>query len=134
MLKGIGASNGYGIGKAVIIEDANLDYSSVRYAGAEAEKSRLQNAVDTFIKETTEMIEALKSSAGEKEAEILEGHLTMLNDPFMLSGINEQIDAGLVAEAAADAVFKMFYELDSILYREGELIDEWSGNKAEDLF
>ena len=31
-------------------------------------------------------------------------------------------------------VFKMFYELDSILYREGELIDEWSGNKAEDLF
>lgn len=111
MLKGIGASNGYGIGKAVIIEDANLDYSSVRYAGAEAEKSRLQNAVDSFIKETVEMIEALKSSAGEKEAEILEGHLTMLNDPFMLSGINEQIDAGLVAEAAADAVFKMFYDM-----------------------
>ena len=31
-------------------------------------------------------------------------------------------------------VFRMFYELDSIIYKEGELLDEWSGNKAEDLF
>ena len=111
MLKGIGASAGYGIGKAVIIEDANLDYQAVRYAGAEAEKARLQAAVDGFIKETAEMVEAVRISAGEKEAEILEGHLTMLNDPFMLSGMNEQIDAGLVAEAAADMILKTFHDM-----------------------
>ena len=36
MLRGIGASQGYGIGKAVIIEDVNLDYSAVKYSGADS--------------------------------------------------------------------------------------------------
>ena len=32
MLKGIGASQGYGIGKAVIINDMNTDYSNIEYS------------------------------------------------------------------------------------------------------
>ena len=35
MLKGIGASQGYGIGKAVVIKNESLDYSSVKYSDAE---------------------------------------------------------------------------------------------------
>ena len=31
MLKGIGASQGFGIGEAVVIRDMNLDYSAVKY-------------------------------------------------------------------------------------------------------
>ena len=31
MLKGIGASQGFGIGKAVVIRDINLDYSFVKF-------------------------------------------------------------------------------------------------------
>lgn len=42
MLKGIGASQGYGIGKAVLIKDINLDYSKVRYSDAATEKERLK--------------------------------------------------------------------------------------------
>ena len=127
MLKGIGASQGYGIGKAVVIEDANLDYSAVRYGGAEAEKTRLQAAVDAFVKETGEMIESIKKSAGEKEAEILNGHLTMLNDPFMISGMNEQIDAGSVAEAAVDSVCGMFFDMFS------GVEDEMMRQRASDI-
>ena len=41
MLKGIGASRGYGIGKAVVIKDCNLDYKQVKYAGAEEAASDL---------------------------------------------------------------------------------------------
>ncbi len=111
MLQGIGASQGYGIGKAVIIEDVTLDYSAVRYAGAEEEKARLARAVEAFTAETNEMIASLKQSAGEKEAEILEGHLTMLADPFMLSQMNDLIDGGAVAESAADTVCTMFYDM-----------------------
>ena len=127
MLKGIGASQGYGIGKAVIIEDVNLDYSAVRFTDAASEKARLQAAVDGFIKETAEMVSALKTSAGEKEAEILEGHLTMLNDPFMLSGMNDLIDSGSVAEAAADSVCNMFYEMFS------GIEDEMMRQRASDI-
>ena len=52
MLKGIGVSQGYGIGRAVIIGDISTDYSNVKYTDAESEKARLQNAVDSFIEET----------------------------------------------------------------------------------
>ena len=49
MLKGVAASQGYGIGKAVVINDISTDYSNVKYTDAESEKARLQNAVDSFI-------------------------------------------------------------------------------------
>jgi len=111
MLQGIGASQGYGIGKAVIIEDLSLDYSAVKYTSAEEEKARLQKAMEDFTVETREMVEKLKSSAGEKEAAILEGHLTMLEDPFMQSQMSDNIDAGMTAEASADTVCTMFYEM-----------------------
>ena len=127
MLKGIGASQGYGIGRAVIIEDANLDYSAVKYQSAESEKTRLQAAVKEFIKVTVEMVESIKKSTGEKEAEILEGHITMLNDPFMISGMNEQIDSGSVAEAAADAVCQMFIDMFS------GIEDEMMRQRASDI-
>lgn len=111
MLQGIGASQGYGVGKAVIVDDVPLDYSAVRYTTPEEEKARLDRAVDAFTRETTEQIAALKASAGEKEAMILEGHLTMLQDPFMLSQMKDNIDGGAVAEAAADTVCRMFIDM-----------------------
>lgn len=104
MLKGIGASQGYGIGRAVILQEACLDYSGVVYSGAEAEKARLHRAVDRFTEETLALAESLKESAGEPEAEILSGHLMMLRDPYMLSQMEEAIDGGAVAEAGVDTV------------------------------
>lgn len=100
MLKGIGASQGYGIGNAVVISDAKLDYNHVEFTTAQNEKERLQKAVDTFIKETRKLADDVKNSAGDKEAEILEGHIVMLSDPFMLSQMQDNIDAGSVAEKA----------------------------------
>lgn len=111
MLKGIGASQGYGIGKAVIMNDMNTDYSSVEYSGEENEKARLKNAVESFTAETQKLAEKLKKSAGEKEAEILEGHIVMLSDPFMISQMEENISAGAAAEKAVDTVCQMFIDM-----------------------
>ena len=111
MLQGIGASQGYGIGKAVIIEDISLDYSAVKYTTAEEEKSRLNKAVEAFTAETREMAEGLKASAGEKEAEILEGHIAMLSDSLMLARMNENVESGCIAEAAVDTVCTELYDL-----------------------
>lgn len=127
MLQGIGASNGYGVGKAVIIEDIPLDYTAVRFSSPEEEKARLDDAVAAFEKETAEQIAALKASAGEKEANILEGHLTMLQDPFMLSQMKDYIDAGSVAEAAADSVCQMFIDMFS------GVEDEMMRQRASDI-
>ena len=53
MLHGIGASEGIGIGTAVLVAEPDLDYSHVTPAGPEAEKARLAAAVDTFIQKTS---------------------------------------------------------------------------------
>ena len=70
MLKGIGASQGYGIGNAVVISDAKLDYNHVEFTTAQNEKERLQKAVDTFIKETRKLADDVKNSAGDNRISV----------------------------------------------------------------
>lgn len=127
MLKGIGASQGYGIGTAVIIKDTKLDYGHVQFTTAENEKERLQKAVDAFIKETRALSQEVKKSAGDKEAEILEGHIVMLSDPFMLSQMQENIDGGCIAEKAVDSVCTMFIDMFS------GVDDELTQQRASDV-
>lgn len=111
LLKGIGASQGYGIGRAVIIKNADLDYTNVKYTTAEEEKAKLHNALKSFDLQTKKLAEKLKQSTGVKEAEILLGHIVMLNDPFMLSQIEENIVSGATAEKAVDTVCMKFYDM-----------------------
>lgn len=127
MLKGIPASQGYGIGKAIVIEDVSTDYSKVRYTDAQTEKERLQKAVDKFIEETKTLAESVKKSAGDKEAEILEGHIVMLSDPFMISQMQDNIEAGAVAEKAVDTVCSMFIDMFS------SVDDELTNQRASDV-
>lgn len=111
MQKGIGVSEGYGIGKAVVIKEVDLDYSSVSFSTPEGEKQRLQEAVAAFKAETEQMVETLTASAGAKQAEILQGHIEMISDPFMVQQMEEAIDGGAVAEAAADTVCQSFHDM-----------------------
>lgn len=109
--KGTGVSEGYGIGKAVVIKEVNLDYSDAVYSGADNECARLDSAVNAYTEATKALVEELKSRAGEKNAEILEGHLVMLADPFMIGQMKEAISSGSVAEAAVDTVTTMFHQI-----------------------
>ena len=70
MKKGIGASQGYGIGHVVVIKEANLDFKTVTVSDVEAEKKRFQDALDVFMEKTQAMADDIKSRIGEKEAEI----------------------------------------------------------------
>ena len=53
MLHGIGASEGIGIGTAVLVAEPDLDYSYVTPAGPEAEKARLATAEPTMQEGST---------------------------------------------------------------------------------
>ena len=127
MLKGTPASQGYGIGTAIVLEDVSTDYSNVRYTDAQSEKDRLQKAVDSFIEETKALAQSVKETAGDKEAEILEGHIVMLSDPFMISQMQDNIDAGSVAEKAVDTVCNMFIDMFS------SVDDELTNQRASDV-
>ena len=110
-LKGAGVSAGYGIGRAVVVRQADLDYSARAFTTADEEKARLADAAGRYRTETRALADRLKEEAGGKNSEILEGHLAMLDDPFMLGQMNENIDGGQTAEAAVDAVCTMFYQM-----------------------
>ena len=109
MLKGIGVSQGIGIGKAVILKETKLDDTAVKYTCAAAEKARLAKAVTDFIAATERRVLQLSRSVGAKEAAILQGHIAVLTDPAIRRQMNESIDAGATAEAAADTVCTRFF-------------------------
>ena len=89
ILRGIAASDGIGLGRAVCVREESLDYSGVTYSGKDSEKARLQEGIEQFNQRTTAMAAEIRERVGEKESEILTGQVTMLADPFMLSQMQE---------------------------------------------
>ncbi len=126
-LRGIGVSSGYAVGKAIVIKEIERDLNSAVYTTAEEEIKKFQDAVSVYTKNTNELIEQLTKTAGKKNAEILEGHLVMLSDPFMLSQINDSIAGGNTAVKATDSVCNGFYDMFS------SVDDEMMKQRASDI-
>ena len=111
ILRGIAASDGIGLGRAVCVREENLDYSDVAYSGKESEKARLQAAIEEFEQRTSAMAEHIRQQVGDTESEILTGQIAMLADPFMRSQMQDAIDGGACAEAAVDNVCTMYADM-----------------------
>lgn len=111
MLKGIGASDGIGIGKVMIIVEQSLDYTPKQITDVNAELERYQNAVELFCSNTMEQAENIRKSTGEKEAEILLGHIAIIRDPFMGGEIEKLINTHQCAEAAVEQICNMFIDM-----------------------
>lgn len=108
MLKGIPASEGIGIGRAVVVEQQNITYETGPAADPEQEKARLHRAIDGCIRYTEGLAEKLEQSLDPRDTEIIRGHVTMLSDPFLIEQIEANIDGGQPAEAAAESVLDLF--------------------------
>ena len=111
MLKGIGVSDGIGIGRVMILAEQSLDYTPKEITDIDAELARYREAVDKFCDNTVEQANAIRQSTGDKEAEILEGHIAIIRDPFMGGEIENLIKANQCAEAAVDQICKMFIDM-----------------------
>ena len=107
MLRGIPVSEGTGIGNAYIIRNTNLEYDKRAVEDKNAEKERFHAALAEYCHKTELAADKLSESAP-KEAEIIRGHIIMIQDPFMISQIDEKIEGGLCAEASAEEVLEMF--------------------------
>ena len=111
MLKGIGASDGIGVGRVMIITEQSLDYTPKEITDIEAELQRYRDAVDAFCDNTMEQADNIRKSTGDKEAEILEGHIAIIRDPFMGGEIENLIKAHQCAESAVEQICKMFIDM-----------------------
>ena len=128
MYKGIGASAGIGIGKIVKIKEEELNYTKQSIEDTEAEKKRLSDAIVDFIEKTQKMVESMKVTAGEQEAEILEGHIMMIQDPAISEQIEAKIDGEKInAEAAVEEACDFFAQIFAMAD------DELTQQRASDL-
>ena len=110
-MKGTGVSAGIGIGKILLIEEHSLEYTPKQVDDAQAEKKRFKDAIDVFCKNTEAQAETMKKTVGEKEAEIMLGHISLVQDPFLLGEVNKLIDGGQCAEAAFESMCDMFIQI-----------------------
>ena len=111
MLKGLGASEGYGIGRVMLVVEQKLEYVAKEIADVDAELERFHKAVEQFIANTFEQADAVRKSTGDKEAEILEGHIAIISDPFMKGEIENLVKAHQCAEASVEQICQMFIDM-----------------------
>lgn len=112
MFSGIAVSQGYSMGRALIVEQSPLDYSAKVFSSAENEKARLSQAVCAFTNLTAVQAENIRKIAGKGVSEILKGHICMLEDPYMLAQMFNEIEQKRVtAEEALDCVCTSFVNL-----------------------
>ncbi len=108
MLYGTAASEGIGIGRVMLVEEHSLEYTPKTVTDIEAESQRFKNAVALFCDNTKAQAENLRTAAGDKEAEILEGHIQMIKDPYLSGEIEKLINEGQCAESALEHMCDMF--------------------------
>ena len=127
MVSGTGASAGIGIGRVVILKEETLEIKRETIADAEAEKARFKKAVEKSIEDTKALADDMAQRIGEKEAEILNGHLMLLQDPMMTMEIEGKIDGEkLCSEAAVEDVCTMYADMfasmdDELMQRERQI-------------
>ncbi len=87
-----------------MIEDTGVD-------DAEAEKERFKKAVEKSIADTQALAADMAERIGEKEAEILNGHLMLLQDPMMTMEIEGKIDSEKLCSDAVETVCTMYADM-----------------------
>ena len=109
MYKGTNASSGIGIGTAVIVEETELVIEKKTVADTNGEVERFKGALDKTMKDTEALAADLATRVGEKEAEILQGHLMLLMDPMLIGEIENTIKGeNICSEFAIEMVCTMY--------------------------
>lgn len=109
MFKGTNASSGIGIGTARVVEEAELVIEKKTITDTDAEVTRFKGALDRTMKDTEALAADLATRVGEKEAEILQGHLMLLMDPALTGEIENTIKGeSICSEFAVEMVCTMY--------------------------
>ena len=112
MFKGTNASAGIGIGKAAIIKENELVIRPEKVIDGAAEVERFKGALAETIAQTETLAADLVTRVGAKEAEIMQGHLMLLNDPMLTNEIESAITGDNVcSEFAIETVCTMYADM-----------------------
>ena len=113
MLKGMGISDGIGIGKVIILNDDDIKPEKIRTDDIEQEKKIFMSAIQSVKNETEELIKKLNGT----EKDIMEAYLMILQDDTLVQetiGIIEQekCNAAYGVDAGFNKIIQMFEQMD----------------------
>ena len=123
MLKGIGASPGVVLGKALLLEEEELVIEKKVVNDTEAEVTKLREAVAISKEELIKVKEKALVELGEHEAQIFESHLLVLEDPELLESAvckinDEKVNAEFALNEIKEMFVTMFESMDNEYMRE----------------
>lgn len=123
MLKGIGASVGIGIGNVVAIKDVELNIKKRTIDNCETELELFNKALEHTKQKSKSMAETLRKRVGNKEAEILDGHVLLMSDPMLIAevetGIRTQmLNSEYVLEDVCERFAAIFESMDNELMQQ----------------
>ncbi|WP_353948872.1 phosphoenolpyruvate--protein phosphotransferase [Sporolactobacillus sp. Y61] len=110
-IKGIAASAGIAIAKTFILRNPDLSFERKTVEDKEAEKKKLNDALDISKKELNEIKATAERELGKDKAEVFSAHLMFLSDPEFVGQIESKIDSdSLSAESALQDVSTFFIQ------------------------
>ncbi len=125
MMRGIGASDGYGIGKVVIKKELAVPKREAA-KDVEEELRQLEVAFVSAEKDLEAEYEQKVETLGAEHGEIFKAHIAMLQDPELKKTIqdmikNEKVVAAFATKSAIDQFVGMFEAMDNPYFRERAL-------------
>ncbi|SES96890.1 phosphoenolpyruvate--protein phosphotransferase [Natronincola peptidivorans] len=128
MFRGIGASPGIAIGKALVYKKEVLNIEKRKIENAEKEQERFQNAIESTKLQLEEIKIETEEKLGLDKAAIFEAHIMVLDDPGLVEEVNNKIEQEKIsADYAVNEVIKTF-----IAIFEG-MEDEYMRERAADI-
>ncbi|GER68130.1 phosphoenolpyruvate-protein phosphotransferase [Weizmannia acidilactici] len=123
ILKGIAASNGIAIAKAYRLVEPDLSFEKTTVQNTADEINRFKAAVSESKSELQAIREHALQALGPDKAAIFDAHLLVLDDPELLTPIqdkirDDQINAEYALKEIADMFVTMFEQMDNEYMRE----------------
>ncbi|WP_215112965.1 phosphoenolpyruvate--protein phosphotransferase [Exiguobacterium sp. s63] len=122
-IKGIGASAGIAVAKAFVMETPSFDIPSHKIEDVAAEKARFQDAIAQSKTELEQIREHTLRELGPDKAEIFSAHLLIVEDPEIVSQVNDKIEsenmnAAKALDEVAQTMIMIFESMDNEYMRE----------------
>lgn len=123
MIKGVAASSGISIGKALVVEKKAIEIQSRKIDNIEEEKERFLKAVEVAKDQVNKIKNLTEKKLGKDKAAIFEAHIMMLDDPELIEAVktqieNEKVNAEYALKTTVDMFIGIFEQMDNEYMRE----------------
>nr|WP_250160105.1 phosphoenolpyruvate--protein phosphotransferase [Caloranaerobacter azorensis] len=125
-MKGVAASPGIAIGKALIKKEAQIKIEKKEIDSVEDEIKRLNKAIEVSKQQIQALYQHTLKNIGQEEAKIFEAHMMILDDPEYFGQVQqkiktEKINAEYALKQVTDAFIEIFQNMDNEYMKERAL-------------